>query len=93
MGLPPQRLEAEFLLMFSFSRVDTRTEIRRLFTAEEIRAYLDRLERTKFLAPEEPDLEVDDLDDKAEEQPWPDSPVLGAEELFRFSRLRQLVRD
>ncbi len=44
-------------------------EIRRLFTAEEIRAYLDRLERTKFLAPEEPDLEMDDLDDEAEEEP------------------------
>ena len=32
---------------------------RRLFAAEEVRAYLDRLERTKFLAPGEPDSEVD----------------------------------
>jgi hypothetical protein len=52
-------------------------EIRRLFTAEEIRAYLDRLERTKFLGPEEPNLDIDDLDDEAEEEPWPDDPVLG----------------
>jgi hypothetical protein len=68
-------------------------EIRRLFTAEEIRTYLDRLERTKFLAPEEPDWEIDDLDDEAEEEPWPDNPVLGAEELLRFSRVRQLLQN
>ncbi len=68
-------------------------EIRRLFTAEEIRAYLDRLERTKFLAPEEPNLEIDDLDDEAEEEPWPDNPVLGAQELLRFSRVRQLLQE
>jgi hypothetical protein len=68
-------------------------EIRRLFTAEEIRAYLDRLERTKFLAPEEPNLDVDDLDDEAEEEPWPDNPVLGAQELLRFSRVRQLLQE
>ena len=43
--------------------------IRRLFTAEEIRAYLDRLERTKFLAVEEPDGEMDDLDGEGEEEP------------------------
>jgi hypothetical protein len=42
-------------------------EIRRLFTAGRIRTYLDHLERTKFLAPEEPDWEIDDLDDEAEE--------------------------
>jgi len=68
-------------------------EIRRLFTAEEIRAYLNRLERTKFLAPEEPDWEMDDLDDETEEEPWPDNPVLGAEELLRFSRVRQLLQE
>jgi hypothetical protein len=67
--------------------------IRLLFTAEEIRAYLDRLERTKFLAPQVPDLETDDLDDEAGEEPWPDNPVLGAEELLRFSRVRQLLQD
>jgi len=68
-------------------------EIRRLFTDGEIRAYLDRLERTKFLAPAEPDLEMDDLDEEAGEDPWPDNPVLGAQELLRFSRVRQLLQN
>jgi hypothetical protein len=68
-------------------------EIRRLFTAEEIHTYLDRLERTKFLAPEELDWKLEDLDDEAEEEPWPDNPVLGAQELLRFSRVRQLLQQ
>ena len=68
-------------------------EIRRLFTAGEIREYLDHLERTKFLAPPEPDLEMDDLDDETEEEPWLENPVLGAEELLRFSRIRQLLQQ
>ena len=68
-------------------------EIQRLFTAGEIGAYLDRLERSKFLAPAEPDLEMDDLEEKAEEEPWPDNPVLGAQELLRFSRVRQLLQQ
>jgi len=67
-------------------------EIRRLFTAEEIHTYLDRLERTKFLAPGEADWELDDPDDEAEEEPWQDNPVLGAQELLRFSRVRQLLQ-
>ena len=67
-------------------------EIQRLFTAGEIGAYLERLERSKFLAPAEPDLEMDDLDEEAEEEPWPDNPVLGAQELLRFSRVRQLLQ-
>jgi hypothetical protein len=67
-------------------------EIRRLFTAGEIREYLDHLERTKYLAPPEPDLDEDDLDDEAEEEPWLENPVLGAAELLRFSRIRQLLQ-
>jgi hypothetical protein len=67
-------------------------EIRRLFAAEEIRDYLDHLEHTKFLAPPEPDLERDDLDDETEEEPWLENPILGAEELLRFSRIRQLLQ-
>jgi hypothetical protein len=63
--------------------------IQRLFSAEEIRAYLDHLERAKFLAPPEPAIE--DGDD--EEEPWPDNPVLGAQELLRFSRIRQLLQS
>jgi hypothetical protein len=64
-------------------------EIRRLFAPGKIRGYLDHLERTKYLAPPEPDLEEDDLDDEAEEEPWLENPVLGATELLRFSRIRQ----
>ena len=66
-------------------------EIRRLFTATQIHQYLDYLERTKFFAPPEPDLEIDDLDDETEDASL-ENPVLGAEELLRFSRLRQLLQ-
>ena len=68
------------------------TAIRRLFTAGEIREYLDHLERTKYLAPPEPDLEGDDLDDETEEEPGLENPVLGAVELLRFSRVQQLLQ-
>jgi hypothetical protein len=71
-------------------------EIQRLFTAEVIRDYLDSLERTKYLAPLCPDLEIDalgELDDLDEEEPWLENPVMGAEELLRFSRVRQLLQS
>jgi len=68
------------------------TAIRRLFTAGEIREYLDHLERTKYLAPPEPDLEIDDLDDESEEESGLGNPVLGAAELLRFSRIQQLLQ-
>lgn len=58
-----------------------------------IRAYLGHLKRTKFLAPPEPDLERDDLDEEDEEEPWPAHPVVGAQELLRYSRVRQLLQD
>jgi hypothetical protein len=67
-------------------------EIRRLFSAGEIHAYLDHLERTKFLAPQEPDLETDDSDEELDEEPCLDNPVMGAEELLRFSRVRHLLQ-
>jgi hypothetical protein len=79
--------------LFAQELADFVAEIRRLFTAREIRSYLDRLERTKFLAPVEPDIEREALDEEAEEEPWPDNPVLGAQELLRFSRVRQLLQD
>ncbi len=67
--------------------------IQRLFPAEEIRAYLDHLERTKFLAPPEPEIESnDDEEEEVDEEPWPAHPVLGAQELLRFSRIRQLLQ-
>lgn len=67
--------------------------IRRLFTAGEIREYLDHLERTKYLAPPEPALEIDGLDDEPEEEPELENPVLGAAELLRFSRIQQLLQS
>jgi hypothetical protein len=69
------------------------TAIRRLFPPGEIREYLDHLERTKYLAPPEPDLEIDDRDDETEEEPGLGNPVLGAAELLRFSRVQQLLQS
>ena len=69
------------------------TAIRRLFAPGEIREYLDHLdhlEQTKFLAPLEPGI-IDDADQE-EEEPWPTNPVRAAEELLRFSRIRQLLQ-
>ncbi|HLJ25440.1 MAG TPA: hypothetical protein VKY85_01900 [Candidatus Angelobacter sp.] len=65
--------------------------IQRLFSAAEIREYLKHLERTKYLAPPEPDLEIDALSDEPEAEPWLDNPVVGAAELLRFSRIHQLL--
>ena len=67
-------------------------EIRSFFTPGEIREYLDYLERTKYLAPPEPDLDMDGQEEEDEEEPWPENPVMGAEELLRFSRIRQLLQ-
>ena len=66
--------------------------IRRLFAAQEIREYLDHLERTKYLGPPELDLEINDGGDEPEAEPWPENPILGATELLRFSRIRQLLQ-
>jgi len=65
------------------------TAIQRLFSGAEIRAYLDDLERTKFLAPPE---SATEMEEEVEDEPWPANPVLGAQELLRFSRIRQLVQ-
>jgi hypothetical protein len=69
------------------------TAIRRVFAAEEIREYLDHLEQTKFLPPPEPEIEMDDGDEAVEEEPWPANPAWGAEELLRFSRIRQILQS
>jgi hypothetical protein len=66
-------------------------EIRRLFSVAQIDAYLDRLEREKFLAPQEPDTENDDPDEDPDQEPWLENPIMGAEELLRFSRVRGLL--
>jgi hypothetical protein len=67
-------------------------EIQRLFTQDEVREYLDHLEKSKYLAPREPDLDFDDPDEEDDEE-WLENPVMGAEELLRFSRVRQLLRQ
>jgi hypothetical protein len=68
-------------------------EIRRLFTDVQIRRYLDDLERTKYLAPSEPDPDPQDLDEEDDEELWLENPVMGAEELLRFFRIRQLLQQ
>ena len=68
-------------------------EIRRIFSAAEIREFLDHLERTKFLAPPEPEPDFHDLDDDPDDEPWLENPVLGAKELLRFFRIRQLLQE
>ena len=65
-------------------------EIRSIFTPEEMRAYLDQLEREKYLAPRDPVLDYEDLDDEFDED-WRENPVMGAEEILRFSRVRELL--
>jgi hypothetical protein len=49
--------------LFAAEVADFISEIRRLFAAEVIRNYLDRLEKTKYLAPLDTDIEMDDLDE------------------------------
>jgi hypothetical protein len=68
-------------------------QIQRLFTAQEIRDYLDHLERTRYLAPQEVDLEPEPDEDLEEEEVWLENPVMGAEELLRFARVRQLLQS
>ena len=82
--------------LFAAEVPDFIREIQRLFAAEVIRDYLDRLETTKYLAPLDPDLEMHDLDelddqDEDEPEPWLENPVRGAEELLRYARVRQLL--
>jgi hypothetical protein len=66
-------------------------EIRRMFTAQEICSYLDDLESTKFLSP--PDADEDaDLDEDEFDDPTPGNPVLGAQELLRFARVKEMLQ-
>ena len=84
--------------LFAAEVPDFIREIQRFFTAEVIRDYLDRLEKAKYLAPLDLDLEMDDLNefddpDEDETAPWLENPVMGAEELLRFARVRQLLQS
>ena len=66
-------------------------EIRRMFTAQEICSYLDDLERTKFLSPPEPEEDAD-LNEDDFEDVIPANPVLGAQELLRFVRVKEILQ-
>lgn len=66
--------------------------IRRVFTDSEVRDYPIHLERTKFLAPLDAEQDREALGDEIEDEPWPENPVRGAEELLRFSLARQLLQ-
>jgi hypothetical protein len=68
-------------------------EIRRLFTSQEIRDYLDHLERLRYLAPQEVDLEPEPDEDLEEEEDWLENSAMGAEELLRFARVRLSVNS
>lgn len=68
-------------------------EIQRLFTAPQIHEYLVESEKNKYLAPREPDLDLHDPDEEDDEELWLDNPVMGAEELLRFFRIRQLFQS
>jgi hypothetical protein len=68
-------------------------EIRRLFTAQQICGYLDDLERTRYMSPcdveDDADLELDE--DEFPDEPL-DNPILGAEEILRFARVKELLQ-
>jgi len=60
--------------------------IRGIFTTQQIDCYLDELERS-YLGPPEPE-EYSDLD----ECEGLDNPVLDAEEILRFARIKELLQ-
>lgn len=68
-------------------------EVRKIFSNAEIREYLEHLERDRFLAPDDLGSEADDLNDDADEEALLENPVMGAEELLRFARIRQLLQS
>jgi len=69
-------------------------EIRRLFVAQELRDYLNQLAHSKYFAQANHELDdLDDLDGEATEEPWLENPVVGAQELLRFFRVRELLRQ
>ena len=67
--------------------------IRRTFTAQQIHNYLDDLERAKFMSPIEADEDPDLEDEEPEFADFPlDNPILGAQELLRFARVKEMLR-
>jgi hypothetical protein len=77
---------------FAAELPDFLQEIRSIFTAQQICTYLDDLERTTFLFPSEPEEDsADDADDELEAEDL-GHPVLGAEELLRFARIKEMLQ-
>jgi hypothetical protein len=66
-------------------------EIHRLFTSQQIWSYLDNLEQTKFLSTPEA-VDDSDLDAEGSEDELLDNPVLGAQELLRFARIKEMLQ-
>jgi hypothetical protein len=66
-------------------------EICRIFTPRQIRSYLDELECSKFLSSsgdeDDSDLDEDDFEDERL-----DNPILGAQEILRFARIKALLQ-
>jgi hypothetical protein len=48
--------------------------------------------RTRYLAPQDVDLEPEPDEDLEEEDEWLENSVMDAEELLRFSRARELLQ-
>jgi hypothetical protein len=68
-------------------------QIRRIFTAQQIHNYLDDLERAKFMSPSETDEDLDLEDGEDEFADYPlDNPILGAQELLRFARVKEMLQ-
>ena len=68
-------------------------QIRRTFTAQQIHNYLDDLERAKFMSPIEDDEDMDLEDEDPEFADYPlDNPILGAQELLRFARVKEMLQ-
>lgn len=68
-------------------------QIRRTFTAQQIHNYLDDLERAKFMSSIEADEDLDREDEEPEFTDYPlDNPILGAQELLRFARVKEMLQ-
>jgi hypothetical protein len=68
-------------------------QIRKTFTAQQIHNYLDDFERAKFMSPIEADEDLDLEDEDPEFADYPlDNPILGAQELLRFARVKEMLQ-
>ena len=68
-------------------------QIRRTFTPQQIHNYLDDLERAKFMSPIEADVDLDLEEEDPEFADDPlDNPILGAQELLRFARVKEMLQ-